>query len=139
MPLLDVYAWTAPEGMHDLYGKPRGERFKIATIELQTELYTSDAGNEILFFQHHSANNDYRAFPREWKRNAGYGTDFPDFNRARIPQDQWGAFPTIKDLTKEDHEAGNWPWPNREIDAEAKYLELINDESTGGCPFSWLF
>lgn len=118
VPLLDVYAWTAPEGKQDLNENPRGDdRVKIATIELQTKLYTSEEGDNRLFFQHIRANKDYRVFPREWKRNNE--PDFPDFTRERIPKDQWGKFPAIKDLTKEDHQAGNWPWPSNDVDAEA--------------------
>lgn len=136
VPLLDVYAWTAPEGKEDLNENPRGERVKIATIELQTKLYTSEEGDNRLFFQHIRANKDYHAFPKAWKRNND--ADFPDFARERIPKDQWGKFPAIKDLNKkqEDREGGNWPWPSNDVDAEAKY---VADISSGGCPFSWLF
>ena len=140
MPLVSVYAWTAPEGMHDLNGKPHvAERVKIATIELKTNLYTSEEGDNRLFFQHIRANKDYRCFPKEWRRNTT--NDFPDFNRERIPKDQWGKFPAFEGLNKkrDDKEGGNWPWPSNDADAETKYIELINDESTGGCPFSWLF
>ena len=46
---MDVYAWTAPEGVNDLNGEPR-ERVKIAEIELKTKLYTSEAGDGRLYF-----------------------------------------------------------------------------------------
>ena len=42
--IMDVYAWTAPEGLSDLNGEPR-ERVKIAEIDLKTNLYTSKAGD----------------------------------------------------------------------------------------------
>jgi len=77
VPLLDVYAWTAPKGKLDLNENPRGDRIKIATIELQTKLYTSEEGDNRLFFQHIRANKDYRVFPKAWKRNNE--PDLPDF------------------------------------------------------------
>ena len=96
---MNVYAWTAPEGMTDLNGN-EPKREWIATIELQTKLYTSEAGDNRLAFQHIRAKKDIRMFPKEWKQDNGIGTDFPDFNRERIPKDQWGKFPAIKDFTK---------------------------------------
>ena len=38
--VLDVYAWTAPEGEVDLNGNPR-EYLKIGEINLKTKLYSS--------------------------------------------------------------------------------------------------
>ena len=137
---MDVYAWTAPEGLKDLFGEER-ERVKIATIELQTKLYTSEAGDNRLFFQHFNALKDYRSFPKEWRLNNHVGTDFPDFHREKIPKERWGGgdFPALKGLTKKDRKKGDWPWPIEEQAAEDMYKELIADTSTGGCPFSWLF
>ena len=80
---MDVYAWTAPEGKLDLNENPRGDRIKIATIELQTKLYTSEEGDNRLFFQHVKVRHDYRAWPKAWKRNNE--PDEPDFFRERIP------------------------------------------------------
>lgn len=64
--ILDVYAWTAPEGELDLNGNAR-EYLKIGEINLKTKLYTSEAGDNRLFFQHVRMNKDYRVWPRSWK------------------------------------------------------------------------
>jgi len=131
---LNVYAWTAPLDLDDLNGNPR-QKEHIATIELKTNLYTSEEGDNRLFFQHIRGNKDYRHFPNWWKRDTKAPSDFPDFNRVRVEKAEYSA---LEGLTfKDDHDTESWPWPSNDTDAEAKYLEL---ESTGsGCPFSWLF
>ena len=74
--VMDVYAWTAPEGELDLNNQAR-ERVKIGEIKLLSQLTSSKAGDERLFFQHIRMNKDRRVWPREWK-NAG-----ADFIQAR--------------------------------------------------------
>ena len=88
--------------MKDLNGK-EGERVKIATIELQTKLYTSEAGDNRLFFQHIRMEKDYRSFPKNWRRGAHITPDFPDFKRERIDKAQHGNFPAFEGLDKKDH------------------------------------
>lgn len=131
---MNVYAWSAPaKDMHDLNGKLRGsERHHIATINLKTKLYSSEAGDTRLFFQHIRVNKDYRMFPREWKKGSKAPSDFPDFTRER----ETPEYEMLKGLTKKDHKEGTiWPWPSEDGEAEAKYLRL----SAAGCPFSWLW
>jgi len=120
--VLDVYAWTAPEGEVDLNGQPR-EYLKIGEINLKTKLYTSEAGDSRLFFQHIRMNKDYRVWPKAWKNEPK-----PDFQGIRdVP-----VYPGIEGLTKNGE---NWPWPNDDEAAKLKYKEL----EASGCPFSWLF
>ena len=121
--ILDVYAWTAPEGTTDLNGDPR-ERVKIAEIELKTKLYTSEAGDERLYFQHNRVVKDQRSWPKTWKNI------HTDFTKIRVKP----VFPGIDGLNQKD---ADWPWPSKDSEAEAEYLRLLDTPS--GCPFSWLF
>lgn len=126
--IMDIYAWTAPDGKNDLYGEPglSGEdAVKIGEIQLKTPLYYSQAGDDRLFFQHIRMKKDRRVWPDEWK-----GDWLQDFVGVRddpvfdgIPE---GMRPRDRD----------WPWPHEDDEAKDKYMEL---EETHGCPFSWLF
>ena len=119
--VLDVYAWTAPEGEVDLNGNPR-EYLKIGEINLKTKLYSSQAGDSRLFFQHVRMKKDYRVWPKEWK-----GEPMHDIEGIRDDP----VYPGITDITRRR----DWPWPHNDEDAKVKYMEL----EASGCPFSWLF
>lgn len=59
--LMKVFSWDAPPM------EPGAQRTHIADIVLKTKLYTSEAGDERLFFQHDRVNKDRRRWPRAWK------------------------------------------------------------------------
>ena len=60
--LFNVHAWTAPnEPGFD------GRFVKIAEVKLKTDLYTSEFGDERLFFKHTNIKNDMvEHWPRDW-------------------------------------------------------------------------
>lgn len=59
--LMKVFSWNGPPNLDE------SERTHIADIVLKTKLYTSEAGDERLFFQHDRVNKDRRVWPRAWK------------------------------------------------------------------------
>ena len=105
-PLLTVYALTAPLQLN-------GERVKIGSIELDSQLTTSVFGDERLYFQHLRGPQDKKLYKKEWKQF--------DFKR-----------------TEEHTSWGRWApatWPTTNEEAKYKYME---QERLFGCPFAWL-
>jgi hypothetical protein len=105
-----VFGWTAPEALD-------GELIKIADIKLLTDLYTSDFGDNRLFFRHQSIAKDRKHWPRAWRRLR----EDPFINR-KNEENIWGN--EVRDT-----------WPADEEDAKAMYDAQVAEF---GCPFQWL-
>ena len=123
--VMDVYAWTAPEGERDLNGDAR-ERVKIGEIRLLSQLITSKAGDERLYFMHNHMKRDRRVWPDEW---LDANTDFmgPGGRRGKA---------TFDGIDGKSRKGRHWPWETKDYEAAKEMYQALENS---GCPFSWLF
>ena len=110
--LFTVFGWTAPneEGFD-------GRRVKIAEVKLKTDLYTSEFGDERLFFKHTDIRND---MVEHW--SADWFLLREDKYQKRTEKSTWGN--TVPDT-----------WPSTDEEAQEMYIAQVSEH---GCPFAWL-
>ena len=106
----EVYAFTAPESLG-------GDYIKIADIKLRSNLYTSEFGDNRLFFRHQSISKDRKFWPRSWRK-----LNEDPFISKKNPENIWGN--QVPDT-----------WPKQEAEAKQMYDMMVEEFN---CPFKWL-
>jgi len=106
-----VFAFSPADGVAEEL------EFKIADVILETPLHTSKWGDENLFFRHRGVRRDRMYWTKAQKRL----NEDPLFDK-KDPTNIWGD--KVPDT-----------WPSEPEEAEAKYIDQMNQY---GCPFAWL-
>jgi hypothetical protein len=109
--IYSVFGWTAPEELG-------GKLVRIANLKLLSDFYTSEFGDEFLYFRHQKHWQDRQYFPWEWNR-----LDAKEGFNPKDPEQVWG------------NEVPEGVWPADEAEAKAMYDAEMAEF---GCPFQWL-
>ena len=91
----------------------------IGTITLTTDLFTSQFGDDRLFFEHARLTQDRDFWPEDWLV----------FDRGNDPK-----FDQTEEFIWGTH-VPEGVWPDNDAEAKAFYME---QQRTYGCPFQWL-
>jgi hypothetical protein len=109
----EVYGLTAPEALG-------GVEVKIADVKMQTDLYTSELGDEHLYFRHRPLHKDIGKYKeRSWK----------------VHENNTNRFERNEDTVWQDEDFPEDVWPEDNEDAEWFFIEQVE---AFGCPFAWL-